>query len=287
MLSFASHKPQVEDGNTYTPRFLPKEWPYRLFASLLILITIFIFGFITYVANSDWLTRRIEDLRRGFYANTSNLGFVVDDVVVIGRNRTTLAEINEMTNIKRGDNILAIDLSFLRNNLEALPWVKEVSLRRSFFPNVIQINLEEKEVKALWQLDNRFHPIDADGKVIDAAFTPNEPLLLIVGEEAPQHIKELLSAISENPEILKRVKVANFISKRRWNLTLDDIENGITIKLPEENLEKAWKKLLKLNTTNGILKRKLTIIDLRLKGKVIVKLKKSHSGLNKLPESKT
>ena len=53
------------------------------------------------------------------------------------------------------------------------------------------------------------------------------------------------------------------------------------------NCLQAWKKLLNLDAVNGILKRKLTIIDLRLKGKVIVKLKKSHSGLNKLPESKT
>ena len=55
---------------------------------------------------------------------------------------------------------------------------------------------------------------------------------------------------------------------------LDDIENGITIKLPEQNIDQAWKKLLKLNTTQGLLKRKLTIIDLRFPNKVIVKLGK-------------
>ena len=55
---------------------------------------------------------------------------------------------------------------------------------------------------------------------------------------------------------------------------MDDIENGITVKLPEENVEHAWKKLVKLDQTQGILKRKLTFIDLRLKNKVIVKLGK-------------
>jgi len=69
--------------------------------------------------------------------------------------------------------------------------------------------------------------------------------------------------------------VANFISKRRWNIVLDDKEKGITIKLPEENIKKAWKKLLSLNKSVGLLKRKLTIIDLRLKGKVIIRLNKS------------
>ena len=78
---------------------------------------------------------------------------------------------------------------------------------------------------------------------------------------------------------------------RCCNLILDDIKEGITIKLPEENIEAAWKKLLKLNETKGILKRKLTIIDLRLADKVVVKLRKSgageKSGLKKHVERKT
>ena len=48
--------------------------------------------------------------------------------------------------------------------------------------------------------------------------------------------------------------------------------NGITVKLPEEDVDTAWKKLVKLDKTRGILKRKLTFIDLRLKNKVIVKI---------------
>ena len=42
--------------------------------------------------------------------------------------------------------------------------------------------------------------------------------------------------------------------------------------MPEENVAEAWKKLVKLDKTKGILKRKLTFIDLRLKNKVVVKI---------------
>ena len=42
--------------------------------------------------------------------------------------------------------------------------------------------------------------------------------------------------------------------------------------MPEENFADAWKKLVKLDKTRGILKRKLTFIDLRLKNKVIVRI---------------
>ena len=82
-------------------------------------------------------------------------------------------------------------------------------------------------------------------------------------------------------EFAKRIKVANYISKRRWNIVLDDIKNGVTVKLPEDDYEAAWKKLIKLEKTKGILKRKLTIIDLRSEGKVVVKLRKTKLNKNK------
>ena len=56
---------------------------------------------------------------------------------------------------------------------------------------------------------------------------------------------------------------------------MDDIRNGITVKLPEEKVDEALKKLSKLDSEKGIFKRKLTIIDLRLEDKVTVKLRKS------------
>ena len=79
---------------------------------------------------------------------------------------------------------------------------------------------------------------------------------------------------------LKCQKMQSYIYKNAiypafFCFILDDIREGITVKLPEENPEEAWKKLLKLDETKGILKRKLTIIDLRLKDKVMVKLRKS------------
>ena len=77
----------------------------------------------------------------------------------------------------------------------------------------------------------------------------------------------------KDKELFLRLKAANFISKRRWDLIFDDVENGIMVKMPEKNVEEAWHKLVKLDKTKGILKRKLTFIDLRLKNKVIVKIK--------------
>ena len=147
--------------------------------------------------------------------------------------------------------------------------------RKSFLPNVVMVYIQEKEVQSLWQISEQFHPIDKEGRVIEADYVPDKPILLIVGNGAPENINSLLNIIKKDKKIFERVKVANYISQRRWNLVLDDVRDGITIKLPETDVEEAWKKLIKLNTTKGILKRKLTIIDLRFKGRTGIKLRKN------------
>lgn len=255
----------------------PREFGYRLLGNLAVLMLIFILAFVTVLLNTDMVANKIKNISQSFYNYTSELGFTLEDVIVTGRGRTSQKEILEILQLKRGDNFLQINIQEIKQRLETLPWVRKALVKRSFFPNVIQVSIEERKVRSIWQINEKFHAIDYDGKVINASFEPDHPILLIVGEGAPESINALLDDISDNQQVLRRVKVANYISGRRWNLVLDDIKDGITIKLPEDNIKKAWKKLLKLDATNGILKRKLTIIDLRLDGKITVKLKKTNT----------
>lgn len=266
----------------------PQEFLIRLVGNLIIFGIIFLSAFITLLLNTDIVEEKIATWKQEAYEYAAENGLVLNDVVILGRDKTSKEDLLAALQVQRGDNFLKIDIHELKNRVEALPWIKEAVIKRRFFPNVLEINVKERQVRSIWQINEKFHPIDEDGNVIDAPFKPQSPILLIVGEGAPENINHLLKAIDANKKVLERVKVANYISNRRWNLVLDDIEHGITIKLPEENVEEAWKKLLKLDVTNGILKRKLTIIDLRLKGKITVKLKKTKGkapvSLNKAKE---
>ncbi len=254
---------------------LPVEWPYRLLGNTLILGIILFLASVAITLKTDLINKKLLSLQDSFYALTSKLGFTVDDVIVDGRKETSAADILQSTGITRNSNIIRLNLPEIKKQLERLPWIKSAVVRRSYYPHTIHISLKEHEVKSLWQINETFHPIDEDGNVINAPYTPDKPLLLIVGAGAPENINTLFKEIGENNEISKRIKVASYISNRRWNLILDDIEHGITIKLPEKDVAAAWKKLTKLNAAKNILKRKLTNIDLRLKGKVIIKLEKS------------
>lgn len=266
---------------------LPREWPYRLLGNILILGLIFLIAFITVTIRTNLVSKKIDSLTEEFYILSTQWGFTLDDIIIEGRDKTSREEILEVLNLQRGDNILSLNLNRLKEQVETLPWVHKAVIKRSFFPNILHIGIEERNVASIWQISEKFHAIDTDGNVINIPFKPNRPYLLIVGEEAPQNINELLKVLKTDQEIYSRVKVANYISKRRWNLILDNIENGITIKLPEDDVEQAWKKLIKLDQTQGILKRKLTIIDLRLKDKVIVKLEKmTEEERKKLKETK-
>lgn len=253
---------------------LPREWPFRLAGNLFLLGVIFMLASVIITIKTNLIGRKLTDLSTEFYNYSAGLGFKIDDIVITGRNKTAKQDILNALQLSRETNILNLDLRDLQQKVEQLPWVRHAVVKRRFFPNIIQIDIRERQVQSIWQLDHKFRPIDGEGNVIEADYTPDHPILLIVGEGTPENITALMKSITDDQNIFQRIKVANYISGRRWNIVLDDVENGITVKLPEKHIDEAWKKLLKLNTTQGLLKRKLTIIDLRFPNKVIVKLGK-------------
>ncbi|MDR1694883.1 MAG: FtsQ-type POTRA domain-containing protein [Lactobacillaceae bacterium] len=261
----------INEQKIVTP---PLEWPYRLLGNVIILCIVFSLALIAYTLKQEIVSKKFFDLTQYFYEQSNKMGWTLDDIIIENRNKTTMKEIKKALGLDRDKNILSIDVSEIKTKLETLPWIKTATVKRGYFPNVIHITLKEKEVESLWQVGGKFHPIDEDGKVINAEYIPTKPIMLIVGKGAPENFKELLQVIKKDEDIFSRIKVANYISGRRWNVVLDNIESGVTIKLPETNIEETWNKLIKINKTRGIFKRKLTIIDLRLPDKVVVKIGK-------------
>ncbi len=259
----------VIEGKIYEPVL----WPYRLLGNVLILGLIWLMTMGIITVRHNLVGRQIDSLLSEIYEQTAHAGWGLDDVTLEGRDKTTLAEVLQAIGVKRGDNILQIDLAEIKKQVKMLPWVKNVSVSRHYFPNILHICISEKQVRSIWQYKNEFYPIDEDGEIIPADYVPPQGVLQIIGEDAPAHINELLHIVSKDKELFARLKAANFISKRRWNLIFDDVEQGVVVKMPEQDVADAWHKLVKLDKTKGILKRKLTFIDLRLKNKVIVKIK--------------
>lgn len=250
--------------------YAPNESIYRFWGNFLLLAVIGSVMAIIITIRDDLINKKIDSYFTEFFAYSVRHGWAIDDILIEGRHKTNLEELNRQINLTRSDNVLQVDLAALQEKVKELPWVEKAEIRRTFFPNVIHIKLWEKDVLALWQYGSKFYPVDLKGNLIDAEYVPHKPILVIVGRKAPEKIVDLLKEIDVSPELLQRVKAAVLFSGRRWDVIFDDIEHGITVKLPEKDIQKTWQKFIKINNQHGLLKRKLTIIDLRYENKISV-----------------
>ena len=167
----------------------------------------------------------------------------------------------------KGRFVFDVDLKLLRNRIEALGWVRSASVRRQF-PGTIRVNIVERRPFAIWQHDGRENLVDRDGRVITIENLARfEKLPIIVGVEAPDHVADLLPILARHPHLFGKISAMTLVSSRRWDLSLD---NGIRVKLPEEDVAAAWDYLDLLAREHSLLSRDVAAIDLRITGRLVV-----------------
>ncbi len=217
---------------------------------------------------SGWFGRQVERAVQGAYAMTAEAGLAVQDVLVVGRARTDRDEILGALGVERGAPILAFDPHAAKARLEKLPWVRQVIVERRL-PGLLFVELQEREPMAIWQLKGKLAVIDREGNVIAGAKVSRfAELPLVVGEDAPEHAADLLHIIESEPDLFGLVKAAIRVGGRRWNLRL---RGGIDVALPEADSAAAWAQLAGIERSQGLLKRDVSMIDLRLPDRLIVR----------------
>jgi cell division protein FtsQ len=219
--------------------------------------------------SSGWADRQWAALGDATLEASAEAGLALREVLVQGRGRTSQAELMTTLDLRIGAPILGIDPETLRARLEALPWVARASVERRL-PDTLFITVEEREPLALWQRDGALALIDRSGAVIaDPELAPFGHLPMVVGDTANGHAAELVDMLATAPELARRVTAAIWVGDRRWNLRLD---NGVDIRLPEENGAAAWAELASLERLHGLIDRDLVAIDLRQPDRLIVRL---------------
>lgn len=197
-------------------------------------------------------------------------GLRVEEIYVEGRHRTRTEHLLAALQVERGDAILGFDLTEAKTRLEGLAWVKTATVERRL-PDIVHLRIEERQAVALWQHKGKFMLIDAAGHAIADEIDDFGHLLQVVGDDAPAHAAELMALLNTEPDLAGRVKAAVRVSGRRWNLMLDDIDHGIGVRLPEENMAAAWRRLAELNQEHDLLARKVTLVDLRLPDRLVLR----------------
>lgn len=224
-------------------------------------------------AYTGWRSGRLammaEDVSSRFIALSVAGGFKIENVEVIGREQTDPKALLKAAGLKRGDPILAVSPEVVRQRIESMSWVASAAVERRL-PDTVTITIVERKPIALWQHNDKFALIDSKGDnlgpIADASAST---LPLIVGGDAPLHASALLSTLANHPNLAKRVQASSWIGSRRWDLKMD---NGIEVKLPEDGVAEALQQLADAEASSRILERDVAVIDLRLAGKMIVRL---------------
>ncbi|MFH1157692.1 MAG: cell division protein FtsQ/DivIB [Pseudomonadota bacterium] len=217
--------------------------------------------------HNDYIEKTEARIVTEILTRTADAGFRVKDILVAGRAQIPAEELLTRLSIRKDMPVFGINISEARQSLAALPWVRDVSISRRL-PDTIIVELKERVPVALWQYRKKISVIDRDG-VLLASDDLNawEHLPLIVGEDAPKHVNELLGLLNAEPEIAGALVSAVRRGGRRWDLHL---KNGLSVKLPEQDEGLALRRLALLVEQGNILDRSIERIDLRQPEKIVV-----------------
>jgi len=221
------------------------------------------------VAHSAQTGGTVADLQRRF---GRAIDLRVKDIQIDGRSNTPEPLLRAALGVSVGDPILGFSVESARQRIEILSWVQHVAVERRL-PGTIYVDLTERRPFAIWQYQGKFQLIDRGGEVVTnedvAAFTE---LPLFVGAGAPAHAAEMLSALTDAPDVKSRVAAIVRVGERRWNLQL---KNKVTVMLPEGHEPAALTRLASLQSTQQILDRPLVFIDMRLPDRLAVRARTS------------
>jgi cell division protein FtsQ len=138
------------------------------------------------------------------------------------------------------------------------------------YPDRLHISVTERKAFALWQKNGRVSVISRDGTVLEPYVAPQFTRLpLVVGEGAAQRAADFLALMDRYPAIRDQARAYVLVAERRWNIKLN---NGLDVRLPEAQPERAIETLIALDRDKRLLSRDITAIDLRLADRVTVRL---------------
>ncbi|MBP7709780.1 MAG: cell division protein FtsQ/DivIB [Rickettsiales bacterium] len=145
-----------------------------------------------------------------------------------------------------------------------LPWVHQVTIARSM-PNSLNILIAEYVPIAIWQNEGEKYFTDKEGNLIPFEDLEEfKHMVILSGIGANIHAKSLFNIFTADENLSANVYSATWVSNRRWDIRF---ENGLLIKLPENNISDAWRRLIKIYNMPGSIVG-LKVIDLRVLDKV-------------------
>ncbi|HVJ70355.1 MAG TPA: cell division protein FtsQ/DivIB [Sphingomicrobium sp.] len=198
-------------------------------------------------------------------------GFRVRSVDVQGIKRMDPRPVYEIALDQKTTAMPLLDVAAIRQRLLEYGWVKDARVSRRF-PDTLVIDIVERKPAALWQDEDRLTLIDADGVVLDRVPVSQMPdLPLLIGKSANTHAVALDRLLNQVPALKAQLVSATWVGERRWDLSF---QSGETVSLPEgdQAASSALTRFAKMDKSAGLLGRGILRFDLRIPGKMTVRL---------------
>ncbi|MEW5704696.1 MAG: cell division protein FtsQ/DivIB [Pseudomonadota bacterium] len=218
---------------------------------------------------SGWAAAKHDAALAWAMAKSVDAGLAIREIEVQGHAETDRAAILAALGARAGDPILEFEPDRAKGALEALPWVRSATVERHL-PDRIRLDLIERRPLALWQRNGKLSLVDEQGVVVQRDQLGRfRALPIVIGEEAPGKAKALFEILATQPALAAQVATATLIGNRRWNVGL---KSGVEVYLPETDVAAAWANLAEYDRLEDATRHRVAALDLRLKGRLVVRL---------------
>ncbi|MEI6642374.1 MAG: cell division protein FtsQ/DivIB [Novosphingobium sp.] len=192
----------------------------------------------------------------------SRTGFEVKRVEVRGVNRMNELKIYEKVLGQRDQVMPRLDIAALREELLQLSWVKDARVSRQL-PDTLVVDVIERNPNAVLRKDGKLTLIDETGHPLEAV-SPERArgLLVLSGNGAEAKVPDLIHLLDAAPALRPQVAEAEWIGKRRWNLTFKTRQ---VLALPEGEDQSASALLTfaRMDGVDRLLGGKVASFDMR------------------------
>jgi cell division protein FtsQ len=212
------------------------------------------------ISRNGWLDDQFAIAQSWLSQRLASAGFGVKSIVAFGASQTEAQSLRAAIAVAPRTPILDLNLSEIRQKVEALPWVRVASVERSL-PDRLIVRIVERRPVALLQQNGVLSLIDDTGATIrDTALLPFTGLPTITGTGAAKAAPTLLKLLQEAPTLASRVTAATRFGDRRWDVRVDD---RVWIRLPELAPADAWRQFARLEADTSVLNRAALSVDIR------------------------
>ena len=208
-------------------------------------------------------------------------GFTVSGYQIVGLNHMNRAKVDDVVTdeLRRAAEQAGssqapqalVDTAEIRRRLLQFGWVKDARVLRRL-PDTLVIDIVERKPAALWQSQGELALIDSEGVVLDHVPINRMPdLPLLIGPGANAQEENLSALMATVPTLKPQLTSATWVGGRRWDL---NFQSGEIVSLPEgdDAARAALDKFARLDKQTGLLGRGIVRFDLRVPGKMIVRL---------------